>query len=295
MGEKTAGGPFLMGPRDTKHVKWACVGVAFLAIAGAAAWRFRHRLMPRRDPRLPFEEFEVTTADGIRIAARRIPGGERGAVIVAHPAVTGQRYSPLVDFAEMLASYYDVYTFDFRGHGDSDGRLELNLEGPLEDMRSLVARVREKGYPWLGAVGFSLGGMAAFLHAATYGGFDAVVTVGAPPLLPDIESHRKVLPVWSVFLRLLGARFRAVNEGGPLPMDAADSFPSIPLLVVHGGNEAFYSRDDLDDMLRKLGNRAELWVIEGAGHTELAGRERDLVDWLLASGQGVSPGPGTFQ
>jgi len=270
--------------------KRAVLSAAILALAGTAAVlsgrrkfrSWRSRLMPRRDPRRPYEEFTVTTPDGLSIAARRIPGGLHGAVIVCHPAVTGQRYEPLVDLAEMLSDHYDVFTFDFRGHGDSEGRLELNLTGPLDDMRTMVTTIRKRGYDWVGAVGFSLGGMAAFLHAACGDGLDAVVTVGAPPLLPDIEPYRRILPVWSLFLRMLGARFKAINEGGPLPMHVAESFPSAPLLVVHGGNEVFYSREDLDEMLARLPEKAELWVIEGAGHTELAGRERDLVDWLLA-------------
>ncbi len=261
----------------------ALAAATVLALAAAALRRWRDRFMPRRDPRLPFEEFNVFTADGIRLSARRIPGGDLGAVIVAHPAVTGQRYSPLLDMAEVLAEHFDVFTFDFRGHGGSGGRLELDTRGPLEDMRSMVARVRESGYPWVGIVGFSLGGMAALLCAATCGGVDAVVTVGTPPLMPDVEPYRRILPAWSLFLRFLGTRFRAGDGGGPLLMEVAGSFPAIPLLVVHGGAEAFYSREDLDRMLARLGDKAELWVIEGAGHTELAGRESDLAGWLVAS------------
>jgi pimeloyl-ACP methyl ester carboxylesterase len=263
----------------------ACLLAAFFMIAPVgvtALRRWRDRLMPRRDPRIPYEDFECITADGIRIAARRIPGGDLGAVIIAHPAVTGQRYSPLVDMAELLAADFDVYTFDFRGHGGSGGRLELGLSGPLEDMRGVVAEIGKTAYPWVGAVGFSLGGMAAFVHAAVYGGLDAVITVGAPPLLPDVEPYRRILPAWSLWLLFLGARFKAVKSGGPLPMEVACSFPDIPLLVVHGGNEAFYAREDLDALLDILGNRAELWTIEGAGHTELAGRERDLAEWLVS-------------
>jgi pimeloyl-ACP methyl ester carboxylesterase len=278
-----------MGGDVRGESKRAVLGIGILTLAGTAAYlagrkklrSWRNKLMPRRDPHQPYEEFTIITPDGISLALRRIPGGEHGAVIVAHPAVTGQRYAPLVDFAEMLSEHYDVFTFDFRGHGGSEGRLELNLTGPLDDMRSVVATVRKRGYPWVGAVGFSLGGMAAFLHAASCEGLDAVVTVGAPPLLPDIDPYRRILPLWSLFLSILGARFKAVNEGGPLPMYAADSFPAVPLLVIHGGEEAFYSRDDLDEMLARLRGKAELWVIEGAGHTELAGREPDLVDWLL--------------
>lgn len=266
--------------------KITAVSLTLLAAAAALSVvlkRWKDRMMPHRDPRGVFEELEVTTEDGLTLAARRIPGGDRGAVIVAHPAVTGQCYSPLLDAAETLAEHFDVYTFDFRGHGGSGGRLELNLTGPLEDMRAMVSRVRSSGYEWVGALGFSLGGMAAFLHAATYGGLDAVVMVGAHPRLPNTGRYRRLLPAWSLFLRFLGTRFKAINEGGPLPMDSAEDFPAVPLLVIHGENEFFYSREDLDMMLDRLAGKAELWVIEGAGHTELAGREGGVAGWLLAA------------
>ncbi len=248
--------------------------------------------MPRRDPLLPWEGYSLCSRDGTRIAVRRIGGGKQGALIVAHPAVTGQRYAPLVDLAEMLAAHFDVYTFDFRGHGDSSGILGLGLAGPLQDMETVVDHVREKGYAWLGAVGFSLGGMTSLVHAALRPGLDAVASVSAPPALPDIEPYRRWLPAWFLFLRLLGARFSAVPEGGPLPIDVAEGFPPLPLLVVHGEREAFYSRRDLEMMLEKLGDRAEFWEIPEAGHTELAGRELDLVRWLVersATSQAGSP------
>lgn len=275
-------GPFFIDPTRRNGTCLLCA-IAALGLTGTAFLGHRLReMMPRRDPSIPYKEFDAVTADGVRICARYLPGGDRGAVILAHPAVTGQRYAPLVDLAEMLAEHFDVYTFDFRGHGGSEGRLELDLRGPLEDMRAVLGMVGESSYAWVGAVGFSLGGMTAFLYAALHGGLDAVAVVGAPPLLPDIEPYRRILPAWSLFLRVLGARFKAVRGEGPLPMDAAGYFPDVPLLVVHGACEAFYSREDLDAMLAGLGREPELWVIEGAGHTELRGREPDLVEWLVA-------------
>ena len=264
----------------------ACV-LSLLALPIAAIallHKARHHLMPRRDPVLPFEELYLRTADGVSLQARHLPGGDGGAVIVAHPAVCGQRYAPLVEMAEMLTEYFDVFTFDFRGHGGSGGVMELNLKGPLEDLREVVSMLHCRGYTWIGAVGFSLGGMCAFMQAALSGGLDAVVAVGAPPLMPDIEPYRRWLPVWSLFLRFLGARFKGVDPGGPQPMDVAAGFPDIPLLVIHGGREAFYSREDLERMLEILGGRAEFWVIDEAAHTELAGRERDVVNWLIDNG-----------
>lgn len=243
---------------------------------------WREKVMPRRDPSLPWEQCRLRARDGTAIVVRKIGAGvgRPRALIIAHAAVTGQRYAPLVDLAEMLTTHFDVYTFDFRGHGKSGGTLKLGLAGPLEDMEAVVDHVRGQGYEWLGAVGFSLGGMVSMVHAALRPGLDAVVAVSAPPMLPDVSPYRRLLPAWPLFLRLLGARFAAVPEGGPLPLDVAEDFPPVPLLVVHGGREAFYARSDLEMMLERLGDRAEFWEIPEAGHTELAGREPDLARWL---------------
>ncbi|MDY6796199.1 MAG: alpha/beta fold hydrolase [Actinomycetota bacterium] len=270
------------GPRNVRWNKGRCLAMALVALAITALQRrVREYLIPRRDPRVPFEEFDLRTIDGIVIKARMIPGSGGGAVIVAHPAVTGQRYAPLVEMAERMAGHFDVFTFDFRGHGGSGGRLEMNLEGPLEDLDAVVSRVRSMGYMWVGVLGFSLGGMCALLYGARLGDVDAVAAVGAPPLLPDIEPYRCWLPVWSLFLRFLGARFKAEGTGGPLPMEAAVDFPAIPLLIIHAGNEVFYPREDLEEMMDRLGKRADFWEIPGAAHTELVGREDDVVLWFM--------------
>ncbi len=246
--------------------------------------------MPRRDPGLPFEEVFLPSADGTPLCVRRM-GRECGeAVVVAHPAVTGQRFLPLVELAELLSSRFTVYTFDFRGHGRSGGRLEMDLSGPVEDLGAVVGYARSRGHRWVGVVGFSLGGMAALARAALRGDLDAVAAVGAPPRFPDVEPYRRWLPLWSLFLRFLGARFRPVGRGGPTPMEVAASLPDIPVLMVHGEWEVFYPREDLDEFLERAGGRPELWVLEGAAHTELVGREKDLLFWLEEKA-GVSAPP----
>lgn len=247
--------------------------------------------MPRRDPRIPFDEFTIPSADGTPLRVRRMGDGHGEAVVVTHAAVTGQRYAPLVEVAELLAGRFCVYTFDFRGHGGSGGRLEMDLDGPVEDLGAVVEHARLRGHGWVGVVGFSLGGMAALVRAALHRDLDAVAAVSAPPLFPDVEPYRRWLPPWSLFLRFLGARFRPVGRGGPAPLEVAESLPDIPLLVVHGGREAFYRREDLDRFLELAGGRPELWVLEDAAHAELAGREPDLLRWLEDKAPGCRRAP----
>jgi pimeloyl-ACP methyl ester carboxylesterase len=269
----------------SRRIRVAAIASLIVPALAAVAVGIRKWIMPRRDPSRMYDDFQLTTGDGVSLAARLIPGGDKGAVIITHPAATGQRFPPLVSLAEIMADHFDVYTFDFRGHGWSEGVMELSLSGPLEDMCTVISEVRSRGYPWVGAVGFSLGGMSAFVHTAIHGDLDAVVTVGAPPRLPDVEPYRHWLPLWSMWLRFLGTRFRAVSDNGPLPMEVAANFPDVPLLIIHGEHEAFYSRDDFRHMLSDLKGGEELWLIEGGRHTELKGKEREVVEWMVEKSQ----------
>lgn len=243
--------------------------------------RDRNLFLPRRDPAVPFRSYRLPTPDGVILSVRGIVRGREAAVILAHPAVTGQRYAPLVELAEKLSDDFDVYTFDFRGHGESGGRMRLGLEGAVVDLAAVAGMVRSAGYRWVGAVGFSLGGMSGLVLAARENPFQALVVVGMPPRFPALTPWRRLfLPPWLLVLRLLGARFSLAAGEVEHPVDAAEAFPGIPLLVVHGEREAFYSRRELDELLQRLGGSAELWIVEGAGHAELRGGEGEVVEWL---------------
>ncbi|MGQ9475500.1 MAG: alpha/beta hydrolase [Actinomycetota bacterium] len=274
----------LVRPREQAAGKTVALifSAAGLALVGAlmALSRWKERIMPRRDPHQPYEETVIPSVDGTPLCVRCLGVAGREAVVVAHPAVTGQRYAPLVELAEMLGGRFRVYTFDFRGHGRSGGRLEMDLSGPVEDLGAVVRHARAQGYRWVGVVGFSLGGMAALVRAALHGDLDAVAAVGTPPVFPDVERYRLWLPLWSLFLRFLGVRFRPRGGEGPTPMEVAKSLPGIPILVVHGEWEVFYRREDLDRFLELAGDGVELWALEGAGHAELAGHEPELLRWL---------------
>ncbi len=279
-------------PSRTRPRLWELLSVFLLPTASiACAVVYLRSLMPRRDPRIPFRDMRVAARDGVEIAVTHIPrrGGKESdqAVVMAHPAVTGRRYEPLVELAEEMTCHFDVFTLDFRGHGDSAGVLDLErgLEGPVADLEAVVRLVRGLGYRWVGAVGFSLGGMAAFALACQKPDMlDALAVVGMPPRFPDIGFRRRWLPLWFLFLRGMGARFSGGALRGPAPLDLAVTYPEDkPLLVVHGGKEMFYPQEDLQSLLRSLRNKAELLWVDDAGHAELgSGRERFL-NWLVTA------------
>jgi oxygen-independent coproporphyrinogen-3 oxidase len=114
----------------------------------------------------------ATTSDRLRLAVARHPpaGTARGAVILAHAMMADKRY--LGGLASALAGAgLAAYSFDFRGHGESDrpeawsfGEL---VERDLPAVVDAVARDARCAAAELGFVGHSLGGLVG---VAAFGG-----------------------------------------------------------------------------------------------------------------------------
>lgn len=69
--------------------------------------------------------------------------------------------------ARALAEGWAFCSFDFRGHGESQGELrELTLSRNLEDVAAVRAWLRERGYERIALFGSSMGGATALWHSA---------------------------------------------------------------------------------------------------------------------------------
>ncbi len=155
--------------------------------------------MPKRTPAawgFAFEDVRFRTADGVQLATWVIPHPQpRGNVIFCHGHGRNRGHA-----AGHLQTLHDmglnVLTFDFRGHGDSDGHTSTFGVREIEDLRAAVAYMTER-FPEqpLVLVGISLG---------------AAVALQALPHLPNVCG------VWSegAFAHLTSA----VDQGiAPLP------------------------------------------------------------------------------
>ncbi len=258
-----------------------------LVVLGTAAWI--RRCMPRRAPSFPARGFDVVASDGARIRGRHAAHGKTRLLVLAHPAVIGQDYIPLVELGETLYPDFDLVTFDFRGHGKSGGYLTPDLSEPAADLAAVLDHLRGYDYAWMGVVGFSLGGMAGIWNAAHGAGIDALVSISAPPHMPDIGPlirHPRLVPL---FLRLLGLRMRAEDAALQEVLDLVAGVAPTRLLLVHGEQEIFYPHEDFEALWEKACEPKERMVL-AAGHAE-TGREAHLIAAWLRQAAGVTAFP----
>lgn len=120
---------------------------------------------------MPQEENLFETFDGLKLFERGwLPQGEpAGVVVVVHGIMEhGERYADLA--AALTARGYELWAFDLRGHGKSEGKRATirSFEDYLNDLQCFLDRVRSR-HPGLRPflLGHSMGGTIAALHTLT--------------------------------------------------------------------------------------------------------------------------------
>ena len=219
----------------------------------------------------------LRAADGVRLAATHVAGPGRDiAVVVAHGFSGHHRKPGLAAIVRGLSAYAGVVAFDFRGHGASGGLSTLGDREVL-DVDAAVATARRLGYARVVTCGWSMGGSSVIRHAALHGGVDAVISVSATSrwYVRDTPPMRRLH--WLVERRLgrvvsrhvmrtrIADAWEAVPES---PVEVVSRIAPIPLLIVHGDRDAYFTLEHPQALAAAAGPTAELWIVPGFAHAE---------------------------
>ncbi len=268
---------------------------------------------------LPRERATLVTSDGIRINAAHDPmaDGSSDTVALLGHGFTGSWKRPAVRaIAVALADQLGVVSFDFRGHGSSEGESSLG-DSEIYDVQAAADWARSLGYRRVVSVGFSMGASVVLRHAALLGGVSAVAAVSGPAFW-YYRGTPSMRFLHSVVESRLGRRAAALtrntrissrswNLGEPplSPVGAVAELAATDLLIVHGDADHYFplehahalfeaSRQSLawrtKNVGEEVGVRRDLWIESGFGHAEAA-VDRDLVDriglWLSQSAEPI--------
>lgn len=223
---------------------------------------------------LDFEEPIFPAADGLPLQGAWIPHpGSQKAVVILH-GHGGSLDWDLHRAPALHAAGFNVFLFDFRAHGRSQG--QVASFGYLErgDVQGAVRFLREKGMLHIGLLGFSYGGMAAMLSAPICPQVEAVISDGGPARqYTAVISRLKELglPGWLAkpltwwTLVCTGLRL-GVNYFAYEPVRWVGQIAPRPVLFVHG--ELDKSLPDFDDLYAAANQPKEVWRLPGVGHTQ---------------------------
>ncbi|MCH9817123.1 MAG: alpha/beta hydrolase [Actinomycetia bacterium] len=224
--------------------------------------------------------------------------GPRTVLIVVHGFNASLEDGPNVAVAQELVHAADVIAVELRGHGASRGQSTMGGREILE-VEAALGWARALGYARAVTIGFSMGGAIVLRHAGILRGVDAVVSVSAPAFWYYRGTAVTRRLHFAVHNRLsrgvlrhgLGTDVAKPPWSNPWPLspqEAAGRIGDVPLLVVHGQQDAFFPLEHARVIHRghqaaQLGQvdvasgthqsaqsrpRSELWLEEGFGHAE---------------------------
>ena len=225
---------------------------------------------------------EIIRSDGVRLAAHvatpSTPGPGSG-LVLCHGFPNGPRGAASVgttypDLADRIAheTGWVVLTFNFRGTGTSEG--DFSVEGWLADLRGAVRVLASRGdvrAVW--TVGFGHGGTFAVCEAPDDELVRGVAAVATPVTLGDWAREPSRLLATSREMGMIrtpdfppdvvswGRELAALDA-----VVAARKLGDRPLLVLHGADDSDVPLDEARALVEAGGERAELCVVQGAGH-----------------------------
>lgn len=220
---------------------------------------------------------------------------ERRGLIIFTPEFKSDRQSCARYCRPLLAAGYDVFSFDFRGHGESaeeDGYRPLQWASDREvaDMQGAIAFAEQwleaQGRPVeLGVFGISRGAGAAILAASEMTAVKAIVTDGA--FSSDCTLEHLMKRWASIF-----AKVRVVYENHPPEFwrflrwclfhrarhELKCFYPSVrkalmrmvprPILFIHGERDSYIPVEQSRLLYALSAQPKHLWIVAGAKHNQ---------------------------
>ncbi|MFQ5807723.1 MAG: alpha/beta hydrolase [Phycisphaerae bacterium] len=248
--------------------------------------------------RLVGEPVSFATYDGLRLCGMMIPANprvpRRGLIVFAHE-FCADMYSCARYCRPLQEAGYDVFAFDFRGHGQSDNDPDYSprqwvSDREVADLRGAVAYVTEwleqRGFArQIGLFGISRGACAGILAAAENPDIRVIVSDGAFSTDRTIEHFMKRWayifakvrivyenhhPAFWRFLRWSMMHFarRQFRCAFPSVRKAIQRMTPRPTLFIHGEKDSYLPVEQSRLLYALAAQPKFLWVAPDARHNQ---------------------------
>jgi fermentation-respiration switch protein FrsA (DUF1100 family) len=270
-----------------------------ITIYASDAWSkaFLHpgRFIPTGDllkkNNIPFQNIELTTKDGVKLAAWYTPPHAEGSgalILVAH----GYNANRPEDIYAMFAQHgYGVLVWDFRAHGQSGGDIStLGYYEQLDVEAALDYALAQPDVKHIGAWGGSMGAATVILTAAKRTEIEAVVADSAYPSLEDVMR----LNIFIGFMRPLVILFGEWNSGAKMdevrPVDGIGKISPRAVFVIDGWNGGAIAMNSPYRLYDAAKEPKQIWVEQGVPHLGMYGNDPQVYEkrvfdffdeWLL--------------
>jgi len=251
-------------------------------------------IIPRGLPRDGAEDVEFPTSDGLNLRGcyLRTEAGQRKGVILFGLEFGSSRWSCQSYCEPLMQAGYDVFAFEPRNQGDSDG-----MEGydPLQwvttyEFRDTQAalrylKTRDDADPkGIGFFGISKGANAGLLAAARDRSIRCIATDGAfgtySTMVPYMRKWvgvysqkyltQGLLPIWFYGLVAMAGLKKVQSTRRVQFQHIENAMPRLkrPLLMIHGSDDSYIKTEMARDVFKRAAGPKAFWVVNGAKHNQ---------------------------
>ncbi len=216
----------------------------------------------------------LLTSDKHKIAYYHYKNKHDRLVIIAHGFYNSKDSILLQQLAKSLSAEYDIFMFDFRGHGKSSGLFSW-LSKEEEDLKAVFDYLKGK-YAQKGMVAFSLGGSATINFLAEKKAVDSLVCVSVPSEFEKIDYRFWELDWQDDVVYTLFSKKGKIGKGirpGPFWLKKKKPIKNIekinvPVLYIHGEKDWVIKPWHSKKLYAKTTSRKRLVIIKGGPHAE---------------------------
>jgi alpha-beta hydrolase superfamily lysophospholipase len=235
----------------------------------------------------------IVTADGHKISYTHFAQGNPGLILIAHGFYNSKQSAELKSLAENFLPEYDVFMFDFRGHGKSSGSFTWASKEGL-DLEAVAGYLKGK-YRKTGLIAFSFGGSISINALAKSRIADSLICVSAPAIIGKIDYHFWKLDWKGDFVYTLLSKKGRKGKGirlGPFWLKKEDPVDNIakigiPVLFLHGQRDWVIKPWHSKALYEKATGHKRIAYFKNGAHAEylLKSNRKEFLDeinrWFL--------------
>lgn len=228
----------------------------------------------------------LLTQDNCNIDYRHYQAGHDKMIIIAHGFYNSKDAELLQGLAKDLLEEYDVFMFDFRGHGKSSGEYSW-LSKEDRDLNAVLDYLKGK-YKKTGLLAFSMGASVGINVLAKRGGVDSLICISAPSDFSKIDYNFWNLDLKEdLFYTLFTSEGRKGRGFRPGPFWLKKEKPidnvaklSIPILYIHGEKDWVVKPWHSKALYDKTNSSKKLVMIKNGPHAEylMKNSKKEFVD-----------------
>ena len=220
-----------------------------------------------------YENVSFQTEDDLTLQGWFVRSAERSdqAIIITHGYPANK--SDVLGWGKFLQEKYNLFYFDFRAHGKSQGNTATFGYHEQKDIAAAInyLKTRDEINPnRIGVMGFSMGGVTGLLSAAQ--GLEIKAVVADSPYASLSAMVNEVFRGYSflkwpfVELTRLWAKWILKFDFNEISLEQKANQISTPVLLIHAQNDPVIPSSNSQTIYDNLAGPKEIWLTDSSDH-----------------------------